>query len=233
MLRGNATLGATGASDGTGCVTGTAPSTTLQLINSSNTVVINSVQSGTGAKTYTFDTRTLPNGAYTARANERNRTGFLFCGGNNRITDRAVTIDNITALTVTAPASAPQNTTIAVSARLTDGNDSAPLSGRVVTFSLSGSAATATGTTNGSGVASANLSVNGPPRNATVSASFAQTTFYKGSTATSPFADHQERGDHHPRPAGCSGVRGGDQLHRDRRRRQRHQHPQPAPCSSR
>ena len=80
-------------------------------------MVINSVQGGTGAKTYTFDTRTLPNGAYTARAIERNRSGFLYCTSSTKTTNRSVTIDNFTALTMNAPASAPQNTTIAVSAR--------------------------------------------------------------------------------------------------------------------
>ena len=70
VLRGNATLSATGATDATYCsITGIAdtPSTTLQLINSSGTVVFSNVQSGTGAKSVSVDTHAYPNGSYTAR----------------------------------------------------------------------------------------------------------------------------------------------------------------------
>lgn len=194
VLRGNMTLAGTGGVDNSSILgfphCGGSVRTTLQLINSGGTAVFNQQFNGAGARSVVIDTRTLPNGSYTAReiAGNGANSGFggLGCTTSNVTTNSAVTIDNITALTVSTPASAPQNTSISVSATLTDGNDTAPLGGRTVTFSLSGGAGTVTGTTNGSGVATATLPVNGPPRSATVTASFAQTTLYKGSSATSP-----------------------------------------------
>ncbi|HEY1119429.1 MAG TPA: Ig-like domain-containing protein, partial [Acidimicrobiales bacterium] len=187
VLRGNATLSASGATDGTLCARGDGPRTTLQLVNSGGGVVFQSVQNGTGAKSASFDTHGYANGAYTARAIERNRSGFVWCSNNTDTTNRSVTIDNITQLAYSGATEAPQNTSVTVRATLTDPNLAASvLPGRTITFSLSGGASV-TGTTNASGVATATLPVSGPPRNATVTASFAQTSFYKGSTASAPF----------------------------------------------
>ncbi|MBM7516008.1 beta strand repeat-containing protein [Nocardioides nitrophenolicus] len=188
VLRGNATLAASGASNGSLCVNGSGPQTTLQLINSANTAVIDNVQGGEGAKSLTFDTHSYPNGAYTARAIERNRTGTIFCSNNTKTTNRSVTIDNITQLAYTGATEGAQNTSVTVKATLTDPNlASSVLPGRTVTFSLSGGASV-NATTDGNGVATASLPVSGPPRSATVTASFAQTAFYKGSSVGTPFA---------------------------------------------
>ena len=187
VLRGNATLSASGASDGTLCANSSSPQTTLQLINSGGTVVFESVQGGTGAKSAGIDTHSYANGAYTARAIERNRSGFVICSNNTKTTNRSVTIDNITQLSYSGATEGAQNTSVTVKATLTDPNLSGSvLANRTVTFSLSGGTSV-NGTTNASGVATATLPVSGPPRTATVTASFAQTTFYKGSTASSQF----------------------------------------------
>lgn len=187
VLRGNATISASGASDGTGCLSGSSPQTTLQLINTAGTVVFESVQGGTGAKSATVDTHNHANGAYTARAIERKRSGFLYCTNSTKSTDRSVTIDNVTQLAYSGATEGPQNTSVTVRATLTDPNLAASvLPNRTVTFSLSGGTSV-NGTTNANGVATATLPVSGPPRNATVTASFAQTSFYKGSTASSGF----------------------------------------------
>lgn len=187
VLRGNATISAGGASDGTLCVNGDGPQTTLQLVNSGGTVVFQNVQTGTGAKSIGFDTHAYPNGAYTARALERNRSGFLACSNNTKTTNRAVTIDNITQLAYSGATEAPQNTSATVRATLTDPNLAASvLAGQTVTFALSGGTSV-TATTNASGVATASLPIAGPPRNATVTASFAQTAYYKGSSTSSVF----------------------------------------------
>ncbi|WP_435769746.1 Ig-like domain-containing protein [Nocardioides sp. SYSU DS0651] len=187
VLRGNATLSASGASDGTWCARADEPRTTLQLVNSGGTVVLERVHNGTGAKSSTFDTHAFPNGAYKARAIERNRSGFVLCNNNTRTTERNVTIDNLTQLAYSGATEGAQNTSVTARATLTDPNLPARvLPGRTVSFSLSGGA-TVTATTNASGVATASLPVSGPPRNATVTASFAQTSYYKGSSASSAF----------------------------------------------
>ncbi|TQK69996.1 Ig-like domain-containing protein [Nocardioides sp. SLBN-35] len=187
VLRGNATLAASGASDGTGCLSGSSPQTTLQLINSGGTVVFESVQGGTGAKSVVVDTHGYANGAYTARAIERKRSGFLYCTNSTNTTNRSVTIDNITQIAYTGATEGAQNTSVSVSAKLTDPNLAASvLPGRVVTFALSGGTSV-NATTNASGVATASLPVAGPPRSATVTASFAQTAYYKGSSDPTSF----------------------------------------------
>jgi len=185
LRSGGITISASGAGDGTLCATGSGPQTTLQLVDSGGTAVVDSVQGGTGAKSVTFDSRSFPNGSYVARAIERNRSGLIICSNSTKTTERKVKIDNFTELTITsAPTSAPQNTSISVSARLTDGNDGSNVADQPVTFSLSdGSSVNAT--TNANGVATATLTVNAGPRDATITASFADTSHWRGSTATS------------------------------------------------
>ncbi|MFS3129480.1 Ig-like domain repeat protein [Nocardioides sp. Bht2] len=187
VLRGDATLGASGAGEGTLCANKDKPRTILQLINASNVVVASQTKDGSGAFSYTVDTHAYPNGAYTVRAEERNRTGTVLCSNNTRVTTRAVTIDNLVEIDYTGSLSAPQNTSATVSAKLADpylsGN---VLAGRPVVFSISGGTSL-TATTNAQGVATANLPISGPPRSATVRAEFVQTAFYRGDVATAPF----------------------------------------------
>lgn len=188
VLRGTATISASGATDsGVGCINAPSPMTQLQLRIPGGAEVFSNDQNGTGAKSVTIDTHNYPNGSYIARANERNRSGFLYCPTSWKTTDRSVTIDNITQLAYIGATAGAQNTSVTVSAKLTDPNLAASvLPGRVVTFALSGGTSV-TASTNASGVATASLPVAGPPRSATVTATFAQTAYYKGSTASQPF----------------------------------------------
>lgn len=187
VLRGNATISASGASDGTACVNASGPQTQLQLVNTGGSAVFDSTQGGTGAKSVVVDTHGYPNGSYTARAIERNRSGFLYCSNNTKTTNRSVTIDNITQLAYSGASDGAQNTSVTVRATLTDPNLAASvLPGRVVTFALAGDTPI-TATTNSNGVATATLPVSGPPRTTTVTASFPATSFYKGSSASTPF----------------------------------------------
>lgn len=189
VIRGNFNFQGSALGDGTGCVSGTKSNHKFSLINSSNTVVWSQTIESTGAVTSnTIDSHAFANGAYTARSVERRRTGFLFCGGNTTTINHAVTIDNLTEIVFNSPpSSGAQNTSVAVSATLTDPNLAASvLPGRTVTFALGGGASV-NATTNASGVATANLPLNGAPRTTTISASFAQTTFYQGSTVSRSF----------------------------------------------
>jgi hypothetical protein len=187
VIRGTFTMSDSGVSDGTLCANATKPNVTFQLINSSNTVVFSqNIQSTSAVTSNPIVSQNFPNGNYTARAVEQKRSGFIVCSNSSTNSDAAVTISNITNLSLSngIPASAPQNTSITVSATLTDPNLAAVvLPGRVVSFTLSGGT-TVTATTDASGVATASLPISGPPRTgATITASFAATTFYVGSTA--------------------------------------------------
>jgi uncharacterized protein (DUF2141 family) len=197
VLRGQATLADTGGFDDStldhcSWFGGAGGSTRLQLINSGGGVVIDQFWNTGGAREYAFDTHGYANGAYTVRSviEIRKNSGFLGlgCTTTSETATRPVTIDNITALSYTGATGAPQNTSATVSATLTDPNLAGlVLAGRTVTFALSGGTSV-NATTNASGVATATLPISGPPRSATVTASFAATTFYKGSSASSPFA---------------------------------------------
>ncbi|WP_408899589.1 beta strand repeat-containing protein [Nocardioides sp. R1-1] len=192
VLRGNATLSASGATDTTYCsITGIAddPQTTLQLVNSSGTVVFSNTQGGTGAKSVSVDTHAYPNGTYTARAIERNRKSknVVSCTNETRTTNRTVTIDNITQLSYSGATEGPQNTSVTVRATLTDPHlSSSVVPNQTVTFALS-NGTSVNATTNGSGVATASLPLSGPPRSASVTATFNQTAHYRGSSASTPF----------------------------------------------
>lgn len=186
VIRGNFTFQGSALGDGSACITGTKSNHKFSLINSSNVVVWSQTIESTGAVTSnTIDSHAFPNGAYTAQSVERRRTGTLFCGGNTTTINNAVTIDNVVDLAFNSPpASGAQNTSVPVSATLTDPNLAASvLPGRTVTFSLGGGASV-TATTNASGVATASLPLNGAPRTTTISASFAATAFY-GAKSTS------------------------------------------------
>ncbi|WP_205473313.1 Ig-like domain-containing protein [Nocardioides sp. SYSU D00038] len=186
-LRGTVTLSSSGVSDGSLCVSGSSPRVQFQLINSANQVVFESNQDGTGAKSVSLVTQNYDNGAYTVRTNERRRSGTFICSSSTSTFNRAVTIQNVTELAYGGATSAPQNTTATVSATLTDPNlGSSVLPGRSVSFTLSGGA-TVSATTNAQGVATASLPVAGPPRSATVTASYAGTARYTASSASAPF----------------------------------------------
>lgn len=196
-LRGNATLAESGGFDDStldhcSWFGGSGGDTRLQLINSGGTVVFEQFWNTGGSRSVDIDTHNYANGTYTVRGTitVRKNGGILGLGCSNetRTSNITVTIDNITATEYTGDTTAPQNTSATVSAKLTDPNLAGNvLAGRTITFSLSGSATTVNATTNAQGIATASLPINGPPRNATVTASFAQTSFYKGSSQSATF----------------------------------------------
>jgi hypothetical protein len=188
-VRGNFTMDESGLGDGSLCINATKSNVTFSLINSSNATVYGplKVDAVNAVSTPTIDSHAFPNGTYTARAVEQKRTGTIICSNSSTTINNTITIQNITnlAMSNTIVASAPQNTSVTVSATLTDPNLAAVvLPNRTVTFSLSGGTSV-NATTDANGVATAYLPISGPPRTgATITASFAATSFYVGSSAT-------------------------------------------------
>lgn len=187
VIQGNFTITDSGAGDGTACISGTAPYTTIRLYNAANQQVFTQTKSGTGSFSVTLDSHNYPNGAYQVRTEVRNRTGFLFCGGNTQNYTSNITIANAVELVFSGATSAPQNTSIPVSATLTDASNGNGVSGLTVSFALTGGGSV-TATTNGSGVASASLPVAGPPRSATLTVSFAGTAYFGAESTTRSFS---------------------------------------------
>lgn len=188
-LRGTVTLAADGAYEDT-CLFGggSGPRTQLQLLRSNNSVARSETKNGEGSFSYSLDTHAYPNGSYKVRSIERNRDGFFRCDNPTDTDTHNVTIDNISGISYTGATSAPRNTSVTVSATLTDPNKNPKaISGELVTFKLSGGA-TVTDSTNSSGVASATLPVTGNARSATIQASFAGTDFFESSSVTKSFA---------------------------------------------
>ncbi|MDT4913769.1 MAG: hypothetical protein QOC66_2897, partial [Pseudonocardiales bacterium] len=166
-------------------------STQLQLINSANQVVW-STSNGGGTLTASVRTEDYANGTYTLRGTENsganNGFGGFGCKTNTATFNNTVIISNQKVLAYTGNTAAVAGTTTTVSAKVTDPNDgSSPISGQVVSFALSGGP-TATATTNAAGIASTTLTVNIPPRAATLAVSSAATTFYTASDASVPFS---------------------------------------------
>lgn len=188
VLRGNFTISDSGVSDGSICVNGTKPNVTLQLINSGGTAVFSqNIQSTSAVVSNTIDSHAYPNGAYTIRAIEQKRSGTLFCSNSSTTVNQPATIDNIVDLQYSGATTAPQNTSIAVSATLTDPNlGTSVLAGQTVQFQLVGGS-TVSATTNASGVASTTLPVNGPPRSTQLNVTFAGTAYYDAKTVQFSF----------------------------------------------
>ncbi len=107
-------------------------------------------------------------------------------GAARAATSVVVTHQNCTSLTYTGDTGAQHGTNATVKAKLTD-LTGASAAGRQITFALSGGG-TVSATTDAAGVATAQLPVGLPVRNATVSASFAGTSTLVAATASSPFA---------------------------------------------
>jgi uncharacterized protein (DUF2141 family) len=195
VLKGTVTLNDTGGVDNSSILgvkhCSGSVSTQIQLINSGGTVVFAQSKSGAGAFSVSVLTENYPNGNYTVRGIDGNgaNSGFggFGCTTQNVTTNVAVTITNEVTVSYTGATSAPQGTNAIVSATLADPNLTTPaLSGRSLTFSLSGGA-TLSATTNASGVATATLPIAGPPRLATLNVTFAATTFYGAKTASVVF----------------------------------------------
>ncbi|MDT4892308.1 MAG: hypothetical protein QOE97_1343 [Pseudonocardiales bacterium] len=195
VLRGTVTLSDSGGTDNSSILgvkhCGSSVHTTLQLINSANTVVFSQVKDGAGSFSVSVLTESYPNGSYKVRGIDGNgaNSGFggFGCTTQNVTQDVPVTIDNVVSIAYSGVTSAPQNTSATVSATLTDPNLSpAELGGRQLSFALSGGA-TVNATTNAGGVATASLPVNGPPRSATLNVTFAATSFYGAKTQSITF----------------------------------------------
>jgi hypothetical protein len=97
-----------------------------------------------------------------------------------------VTAKDCSSLAYTGAIAGPQTGTATVSAQLTDLATPSGAAGRTVTFTLS-SGGSVNATTNASGIATATLPVNGPPRSATVTASFAGAADLEAAGASSAF----------------------------------------------
>jgi len=195
VLRGTVPISSTGGDDtSTFDHCGGNTSTRIQLLTPSGanvSPVFDQTHGGSGSYSVNLVTQTYANGAYLVRVTENDgkNSGFLGigCASNTRTFNIPVTIDNIVDLQFSGATTAPQNTSVTVSAGLTDPNlASSVLPGRTISFSLSGGT-TVSGTTNGSGVATVNLPISGPPRTATLSISFAGTSFYDPKTITRSF----------------------------------------------
>lgn len=135
-----------------------------------------------GASSTTTAT-TTPGGNYTAtlqapsESDGYQRTGIrgswgvvVTAGGASTTSTVLVTPRNCSAISYTGDAGAPQGTTATVSAKLVD-KAGASVAGKTVTFAISGGA-TANATTDAAGVAETTIAVAGPPRNATITASY-------------------------------------------------------------
>lgn len=189
VVRGNFPITTSALGDGSLCVNGSASRVTHSLINSANaTVYSGPTSNAVNGFTTTLTSQNYPNGSYTVRAVENRRSGTLFCSTSNTTINTPITIDNITDIVFNSPpSSAPQNTSVGVSATLTDPNAASPaVAGVTVTFALGGGTSV-NGTTNSSGVATASLPINGAPRTTTITASFAGNTFKKPSSVSRSF----------------------------------------------
>ncbi|NYJ00316.1 hypothetical protein HNR19_001014 [Nocardioides thalensis] len=147
----------------------------------------------------TVNAATTTGGNYTANltapaaGDGKSKTGargswgvLVSAGGATAATTLVVTPQNCTTLTYDGATAAPQGGTATVSATLTDltGGSTA---GRTVTFTLSGGA-TVSASTNAAGVAQTQIPVAGPPRDATITASFAAAGNLVAASDSSPFA---------------------------------------------
>jgi hypothetical protein len=122
-----------------------------------------------------------------AKNGSRANWGVLVSGGGaaNAAT-LVVTPQSCSTLDYTGATSAQQGGTASVSAKLTD-LTGASAGGRQVTFALSGGGSV-NATTSPSGVATATIAVPGPPRNATITASYAGSAGLTAATDSSSFA---------------------------------------------
>lgn len=147
----------------------------------------------------TVNTTTGTGGNYTATlvapaaGDGKSKTGargswgvLVSAGGATAAATLVVTPQNCTTLEYDGATGAPQGGTATVSAKLTDLTGGSA-SGRTITFTLSGGA-TVSATTNAAGVAQTQIPVAGPPRDATITASFAAAGNLVAASDSSPFA---------------------------------------------
>jgi hypothetical protein len=141
-----------------------------------------------GAYTATLTAPTLADGL--AKAGARGAWGVsVSTGGAFQVATLEVLPQDCDALTYTGTTSAPQGSNAPISALLLDTGTGNPVVGAVVTFSLTGqSGGPITATTGSTGEATTNLAIAGPPRAATITASYAGSATEQPATTTSPLA---------------------------------------------
>lgn len=174
---------------------------TLSTAASGVGVTVSLDQSQIGAGVTSVSTTTGANGAYSAtltapaqsdglgKNGSRANWGVLVSApsaGANNVKTLVVSPKDCTAMAYTGPSSGAQFGSTAVSAKLTDKATAGNAAGRTVTFALSGGGSV-TGTTDASGIATATLPIGGPPRSATITASFAGNASMEAASATAPF----------------------------------------------
>lgn len=153
------------------------------------------VTAGTSATT---TTTTTAGGNYTAtlqapaesdgyqRIGVRGSWGIVTtAGGASSTATVVVTPKNCSTIAYTGETAAAQGTTATVRAVLTD-KTGGNVAGRTVTFALGGGAST-TATTSATGVAETTLAVDGPPRDTTITASYAGSGTLEAASVTTPF----------------------------------------------
>jgi hypothetical protein len=158
-------------------------------------------QSQIGAGQTVASTTTGANGAYSTtltvpaqsdglqKNGSRANWGVLVSApsaGADNVATLVVTPKDCSALAYTGPSSGSQFGSTTVSAKLTDKASAAGAAGRTVTFSLSGGTSV-NATTDGAGVATASLPIAGPPRSATITASFAGAANLEAASDAKPF----------------------------------------------
>jgi hypothetical protein len=186
-VSGTIVLSDTGATDSSSlCITGSSAQTRVRVFNAANATVFDQTKSGSGVASFTWDTHTVPNGAYKLQTDVRNKSGTIFCSNSSSTFTSNFTITNVVDINYTTATSAPQNTTIGVSATVTDPSTGSPVSGLTISFALSGGT-TVTAATNAAGVAATNLPIAGPPRTGSLTVSFAGTTSYAAKSVVKQF----------------------------------------------
>ena len=195
VLRDSTTLSSSGGFDDSsvghcGWFGGSGGDTRIQLINSGGMVVFEQFWNTGGSRSTTVDTRSYPNGSYTVKdtITVRKNSGFLGLGCANEVRTNSVSvsIDNFVSVSYAGATTAPRNTTMPVSATVVDGAGGSPVGGIIVTFSLTGGGSVSA-TTNGSGIASTNLPVQGSARTGTLTIAATSTSFWRGTSITRSF----------------------------------------------
>ncbi|MHB1488848.1 MAG: Ig-like domain repeat protein, partial [Acidimicrobiales bacterium] len=154
--------------------------TSISVTNAAGQGVFYASNNGGGLSAQ-WTTENVPNGAYTITSNWDGTARHWWGGCYTRNVSSArisVSVANVATISYSGPTSAPWGTTISASASLVDPNlANSPLADQPVTFTLSGEQPVSA-TTNASGVASVQLSVDAPVRSATLSVSFGGSPYY-------------------------------------------------------
>lgn len=197
-LRGTATFSASGTGGSGICAyAGDTSSTYLYFEHPDGDVIDSSSSSsgygnsGAAGTSFTYVTEHQPNGSYQVIDNEYwySFSSNFFSAGcdlNAHTYYEPVTIDNQSTISYVGPRSAEAGQTVTVAAQVGEsgGNGVLPPAGQTVDFTLNG--VEVSGTTNSSGLAEAELPVEGTPGSATLTASY-PSQYYAASSTAVPF----------------------------------------------